>query len=188
MANNYYGTVASLAWILGHYFYKGEHYVWLAEEYYPYRLPNPKSSNPHLIYQDLYQPWKDKDDHDKFITEVRLNLRKGVIAKEGSGVIPPSTATELKHICDQVDITFLYPVVYRVDIDAIDQRRQKKAGSALAGSHEVLVEDLKENTEFEIFFLDYEVDPDFKKLVVDGLRGLGPATMKDVLTILKGRC
>jgi hypothetical protein len=188
MANNYYGTVASLAWILGHYFYNGEHYVWLAEEYYPYRLPNPKSSNPHLIYQDLYQPWKDKDDYDKFVREVRLNQRKGVIAKQGAGVITSSEATDLKQICDQVDITFLYPVVYKVDIDAIDQHRQKRAGSALAGSHEVLVEDLKEKTEFEIFFLDYEVDPDFKKLVVDELNGLGPTKRGVALTILKGRC
>ena len=157
MAHNYYGTVPSLAWILGHYFYKAEHYVWLAEQYYPYRLPNPKSSNPHLIYQDLYQPWKDKDDLDKFIQHMRLKLRTGVIAKEASGVITSSDATELKDVCDRVDITFLYPVVYKVDMTGILKSRQKKAGSAAAGSHEILVEDLKE-TEFEIFFLDYEAD------------------------------
>lgn len=188
MANNYYGTLASLAWILGHYFYNGEHYVWLAEEYYPYRLPNPKSSNPHLIYQDLYQPWKDKDDYDKFIQETRLSLRKGLIAKEVAGVITPPEATDLKHVCDKVDITFLYPVVYKVDIDAIDAHRQKKAGSALAGSHEVLVEDLDEKNEFEIIFLDYEVDPDFKKLVIDELSGASRTRAVDALTILKGRC
>ena len=67
MPRYYYGAVPSLAWILGHYFYGGTHFAWLAAEYYPYRLPNPKSSNPHLIYQDLYQPWRDCDDFDKTI-------------------------------------------------------------------------------------------------------------------------
>ena len=189
MAKNYYGTVASLAWIFGHYFYNQEHYVWLAEEYYPYRLPNPKSSNPHLIYQDLYQPWKDKDDYDKFIQEVRLNLRKGVIAKEAEtpSVITSSEATELKHICDQVDITFFYPVVYQVDIDPIASSRQTKAGSARVGSREVLVKDLKE-TEFEIIFLDYEMDIDFKKLVVEEISGKSSTARADALKKLRGRC
>jgi hypothetical protein len=187
VAYNYYGTVASLAWILGHYFYKAEHYVWLAQEYYPYRLPNPKSSNPYLIYQDFYQPWKDKDDFDKFIQQMRLKLRAGVIAKETNGVITASDATDLKDICDRVDITFFYPVVYQVDMAKISKSRQKKAGSAAAGSHEILVEDLKE-TEFEIFFLDYDADPDFKKLVPDEVRVPSSTTATDALKTLKGRC
>jgi hypothetical protein len=184
MADYFYGTVASLAWVFGHYFYKREHYVWLAEEYFTYGLPNPKSSDPHLIYQDIYQPWKDRDDYDKFIGGIRLNLRKGVIAKEMATVINSSDASDLKDICDNVDITFLYPLVYKVDITSIPGSRQIKKGSALTGSHEVLVEDLKES-EFEILFLDYEMDSDFKQLISDELKGAGPA---DALNILKGRC
>jgi hypothetical protein len=186
MADNYYGAIAVLAWIFGHYFYHGEHYVWLAEEYYPYRLPNPKSSNPHLVYADLYQPWKDRDDHDKFIQSLRLNLRKGVIAKESAGKIDPHDAARLKTVCDKVDITFLYPIVLKVDIDNVKPvSRHKKAGSALAGSSEILVEDLNE-TEFDIIFLDYESDPAFKQLVVDEINGISPSV--DVLTTLEGRC
>jgi hypothetical protein len=117
MADNYYGTVPALAWILNHYFYRQEHYTWLAEEYYPYRLPNPKSSNPHIIYQNLYQPWKDKDDFDKDILQVRLSLRKGVMAKETASVITSAESTDLKDVCDKIDIVFLYPLVYRVDIN-----------------------------------------------------------------------
>ncbi len=187
MANNYYGTVATLAWILGHYFYNREHYVWLAEEYYPYRLPNPKPSNPHLVYQDLYQPWKDRDDYDKFIQSIRLNLRKGIIAKESAGILTASDSARLKTVCDKVDITFLYPVVLKVDMDLIDVARQTKAGSALAGSSEILVEHLKE-TEFEIVFLDYESDSDFRLLVVDEVNGVSSTTSVDALTKLEGRC
>lgn len=187
MADNYYGTIASLAWIFGHYFYNQEHYVWLAEEYYPYRLLNPKSSNPHLIYQDLYQPWKDRDDYDRYVQTNRLNLRKGVIAKESAGTITSSDAARLKTVCDNVDITFLYPIVLKVDIDVIPSSRRTKAGSALVGSSEILVKDLKE-TEFEIVFLDYQSDSDFKVLVLDELNGVTATTAADALTTLEGRC
>jgi hypothetical protein len=188
MANNYYGTIAALAWVFGHYFYKQEHYVWLAKEYYPYRLPNPKSSNPHLIYQDLYQPWKDKDDYDKYIQQVRLKLRAGVIAKEAAGVITTTDASELKNICDKVDIVFLYPIVLRVNLGVIAPTRQKRKNSAVsAGSSEVLVEDLKES-EMEIIFLDYETDPDFKTLVVDEITKTTTTTYTDSMNKLKGRC
>lgn len=131
MADNYYGTIPTLAWILNHYFYKASHYMWLAEEYFPYRLPNPKSSNPHLVYQNLYQPWKDQDDFDKDILQVRLNLRKGVIEKEEAGVIIPADALRLKDICDRVDIVFLYPIVYRVNIDSVNPPTRRKKRVAL---------------------------------------------------------
>jgi len=187
MADNFYGTVASLAWIFGHYFYNREHYVWLAEEYFTYGLPNPKSSDPHLIYQDLYQPWKDNDDYDKFIGGSRLNLKKGVIAKESAGKISSSLATDLKDICDNVDITFLYPLVYKVDITSIAKSRKKQRGSALTGSHEVLVEDLQES-EFEILFLDYEVDLHFKQIVSDEINRVTATTAGEAVRILRGRC
>jgi hypothetical protein len=61
----------------------------------------------------------------------------------------------------------LYPLLYRVDIDGIASSRRVTAGSgATVGSSEYLVMDLRES-EFTIFFLDFESDTDFKKLVVD---------------------
>lgn len=187
MADNYYGTVATLAWIFNHYFYKKTHYTWLAEEYYPYRLPNPKSSNPHLTYQDLYQPWKDRDDFDKFIQQIRLNIRKGVIAKETAGDITPADATRLKDICDKVDIVFLYPVVYRVDIEKIDKGRQKLSRSGVtAGSAEILVEDLGEG-EFDILFLDFVSDKDFEAIVVNEISSPS-VTSTDAMDILERNC
>jgi hypothetical protein len=178
---NYYSCVPSLAWILGHYFYNGTHYTWIAEEYFPYRLPNPKSSNPHLIYQDLYQPWKDSDDFDKFVIQSRINLRKGVIAQELSGTITTSEATDLKDICDKIEIVFFYPIIYRMDIfqTGFNNGRLRSAGSAGVGSHEYLISDLKE-TEFEVIFLDFHGDPDFSNLM--------SGSAANPLTILKGRC
>lgn len=123
MAKNYYGCIPVLAWLLCHYFYNREHYVWVAERYYPYRLPNPRSSNPHRIYEDLYEPWMDADNFDKYISQTRLSLRNGVEAKEKAGVIMPADATRLKKICDKVEVTFFCPIVLRLDIDQIDGAR-----------------------------------------------------------------
>ncbi|MDQ6701406.1 MAG: hypothetical protein M3Z36_14600 [Acidobacteriota bacterium] len=186
--NYYYGTTTALAWILGHYFYGAGHRAWVSREYYPYRLPNPKSSNPHLIYQDLYQPWRDRDDFDKYITQARLNARKSVIAQELASVIDPQHAPELKEICDRIDILFLYPFILRVDIDRIratDPARLILAGSALAGSCEFLIERLRESpSEFSILFLDFRDDPDFKRLVFDEYH----SPMPDAQCAQRARC
>lgn len=189
MANSYYGTLTTLAWVFGHYFYGRKHYTWVAKEYYPYRLPNPKSSNPHLIYQDLYQPWKDKDDNDKFVLQARLNLRKSVKAQENAGKITSSEARSLKKVCDKVDIVFLYPVVFRIkDINNIHSSRRSVAGSGLtAGSSEYLIKDLDES-EFEIFFLDFDSDVSFQNLVIDEMSTPGLNTDRTALSILEGRC
>jgi hypothetical protein len=183
----FYGTVPSLAWILSHYFYGAVHYSWLATEYYPYRLPNPKSSNPHLIYQDLYQPWRDRDDFDKTINGYRFNLRKGVTAREGTAVLAPALAARLKDICDLIDIAFFYPLVYRVDIATIPATRQHVGGSGLLGSAEVLVPDLGE-TEFDILFLDDTTDTDVTTLVISELAAPSSISATSALTILEGRC
>lgn len=50
--NHYYSTQPLLAWSLNRHFYSGLHYMYVAP-FYPYRLPNPKSSNPLEIYRDL---------------------------------------------------------------------------------------------------------------------------------------
>src|SRR5215211_7773317 len=76
MTDNHYGTVATLKWILSHYFYGGEHYAWLSAEYYPYRRPNPPSSDPHAIYETLYKVWKDRDDFNNYVDGVRESLRR----------------------------------------------------------------------------------------------------------------
>ena len=192
--NYYYGTTTALAWILGHYFYGAGHRAWVSKEYYPYRLPNPKSSNPHLIYQDLYQPWRDRDDFDKYVTQARLNARKSVIAQELANAVNPAHAPELKEICDRLDIVFLYPFIVRVDIDRIrvaDSARLIVAGSGLAGSCEFLIERLREiPSEFSILFLDFQDDPDFKRFVFDEYHGTLPSasTASDARQALLARC
>lgn len=188
MAKNYYGCIPALAWLLCHYFYNREHYVWVAERFYPYRLPNPRSSNPHRIYEDLYEPWMDADNFDKYISQTRLSLRNGVEAKEKSGVIMPADATRLKKICDKVEVTFFCPIVLRLDIDQIDGARRKTAGSgASVGSHEYLIPDLREN-EFDILFLDVIQDPAVQQLVVDEIAGTSGGTAPaDAMDLLETR-
>jgi len=107
----HYYTTSFLAYCLNHYFYRGTHYIWAAGEFYPYRAKNPKSSNPYLIYQFLYQPWKDSDPYDKFIVQQRIALRKGVIAQEKAGIITNACGRSLRKICNKVEVTFFYPIV-----------------------------------------------------------------------------
>lgn len=178
----HYSATPFLAWAINHYFYNGIHYVWAAGDFYPYRQPNPKSSNPLLIYLDIYHPWKDSDPYDKFIAQQRLSLRKGVLAQQILGTITAYRATKLKEICDKVDVAFFYPVVYRIDTSKIASTRLKIAGSGTAGSKELLIEDLAEN-EFDILFLDFYGDPDFDALKVGSI---GDVTL--ARPILKGRC
>ncbi len=178
----YYSTQSFLSWCLGHHFYGGSHWVWAARPYYPYGERNPKSSNPYLVYGDLYQPWKDSDNFDKFVSQNRVSLRRGVVAKRKSGALPHALGRKLERICEKVDILFFYPLVYRFDLDMIAPGRWTFSGSALAGSTEVLVKDLAES-EFSILFSDFESDGDFNKLARDT-----SLSSKDALDLLLGRC
>jgi hypothetical protein len=160
--NYYYSTQPLLAWCLNRHFYDGLHYVYVAP-FYPYRLPNPKSSNPLEIYRDLYHPWRDRDEYDKTMTQVRLGLRKGVQAHQRGGLLDAYRADELARICDTIDIKFFFPIVYRVDIDALDPARLRKAGSGLsAASVEYLVSDLRDG-EFDVLLYS-NVDSDLQEL------------------------
>lgn len=166
-----YSSTTFLAYCVNHHFYGGTHYVWAAGDFYPYRQPNPKSSNPLLTYVDIYEPWKDSDPYDKFLVQHRLALRKGVVAQQKAGQVSRSVARRLRRVIDKIDIRFLYPIVYRIDLSAIPQNRQQQAGSASSGSNEVLIADLSE-TEFDILFLDFRGDPDFDML--NPLSGAAP--------------
>lgn len=178
----YYSTQSFLSWCLGHYFYGGLHWVWAAHPFFPYGEGNPKSSNPYLIYGDLYQPWKDGDNFDKFVAQNRVNLRRGVAVKVKGGGLSPALGRKLQRICDKLDILFFYPVVYRFELDAIPAARQKFARSALVGSTEVLVEDLAEE-EFTVLFSDFTGDAHFDALARD--RSL---SSEEALELLAGRC
>jgi hypothetical protein len=158
----YYSTQTFLAWCLNRHFYDDLHYAYVAP-FYPYRLANPKSSNPLELYRDLYQPWADRDEFDLFITTCRIRLAKGIVAKEGEGVLPPEVASRLMNICNRVSVKFFYPIVYRVDIDAVGDWRLKKAGSGLLNSDEYLITDL-DGGEFDLLFYDEHVDEDRQDL------------------------
>ena len=162
--SHYYSTQPFFAWCLNRHFYGGRHYVHVAP-FYPYRKANPKSSNPLEIYKDLYHPWLDRDDFDKFILQTRVNLRKGILAHKKDRRISSDLADHLERLCDKVDIRFFCPVVYRVDTDNISATRLQRAGSALLlDSDEYLITDLRDE-EFELLFYDKtKVDEALNKL------------------------
>jgi hypothetical protein len=163
----YYGVQSGLSYILNHYFYGAIHYTYLAREYYTYRRKNPRSSNPHRVYEDLYEPWKDKDEYSKVINQSRLNIKNGILAQKTRGTITTAQALRLGLICDEIDVGVFYPLVYRVDIASISRARLLKAGSGLTGSLEYLIEGLNESEINEILFLDYEKDEVIKVLIRD---------------------
>ncbi len=158
MSRYYYSTQPFLAWCYNHYFFNGVHFAWLGAPFYPYRLPNPTSSNPLRIYQDLYEPWKDRDRFSFKIEQMRLGIRKGVI----QNTRPLSrNRRKLTYICDSISHVFFYPIVYRVDIDLIlpAGRKLVTGSGATVGSQEYKVTDLKEQPpEFDLILVDLEME------------------------------
>ncbi|MEO1289820.1 MAG: hypothetical protein AAFV93_18825, partial [Chloroflexota bacterium] len=152
MPNYYYSTQTFLAWCLNHYFYNQEHYIYCGAPFYPYKTTNPVSSNPYRIYGALYEPFKEQDNYNAWIARLRLSLQKGVQHR----IKDKSLRNDLLDICDMIDISFFYPIVYRIDLDAIDEARLtvQNSGSEV-NSNEYLIETLLES-EFEILFQDYQ--------------------------------
>jgi hypothetical protein len=186
MAEHYYSTKSVLNWVIAHYFYGATHYTWLANCFYPYGQGNPKSSNPLLNYQDLYQPWKDADPFDKFIASSRINLIKGIMRKEKDGALSAAQGAALRDICDKISTLFFYPIVFRVDLDRIAADRRIVANSGLRGSSEYLVQDLQES-EFDILFLDFSADADFAALAAGIMGSGGYIDSYQVMDILERR-
>jgi len=155
----YYSIQPFLAWCLNHYFYNEIHYVWASQYFFPYRKLNPKSSNPYQMFQDLYQPCVDRDPHDAFIQQKRIKLRAGVDAVIGD---PQSSKHQhrshyydLLYVCDNIDETFFWPVVYLIDGDVATNKKGEPGNSALVGSDERLIKNLAED-EFTIILPDFD--------------------------------
>jgi hypothetical protein len=154
----YYSTQPFLAWAMNHWVYGGKHYVWASRYFLPYRLTNPKSSNPYEMYRDLYLPSRDNDRHDPTIRQKRINLRAGVEAVVRANPSHPfhHRAADLFQICDQIEPTFFWPVLYLVDGGAT--AGGILANSALLGSEECLVTTLHEST-LMVVFPDFDREP-----------------------------
>jgi len=185
MPRYYYGAVPALAWILNHYFYGGLHYNWLAAEFHPSRT-NPHSSNPYVVYGQLYAAWSWPDERDKFVAQLRSALSAGVVAHEERRTPDAALAQRLRSICSNTSVAFFYPVVYRVDMERIPPARQVVAGSGEDGSNEFLVRDLGE-TEFELLFADNREDADFVRFVLDARTRPSRSSKDAVLVSLEGR-
>jgi hypothetical protein len=178
--------VPVLAWIINHYFYGGVHYSWLAGEFAP-MLRNPKSSNPYLIYGDLYWAWVKRDRYDKYVNDTRRTHAAIAAKKQRSGQLDQVTAARLIRVCTSDKVVALcYPVIYRVDLQRIAEARRLMRNSALEGSQEVLVEDLQES-EFDVLFADNVSDDLFVSVVLEEMANSGGKDPLEVLTLLEER-
>ncbi len=156
MPATYYSTTTFLTLSINKHLYGGKHFTYVAEGFYPYGKRNPKSSNPLLIFTDLYQPWWDRDPYDKFVAQHRMSVRKGVLAKEKDRTISRRIAMDLYRVADRIDLDFFCPVVYRINTNInslVAAGRAVLAGSGLTGSSEYLIREL-DNSEFDIYFDD----------------------------------
>jgi hypothetical protein len=169
MPRYYYGTVPALAWIINHYFYARTHYAWLAAAFLPHR-ENPGSSNPYKLYELLYEPWAERDRYSRFIDSYRDSLIDGVVAQEDAGTVDADTAARLRRVCELVSVDLFYPILYRVNVNAISSSRRVVANSGLEGSREILVTDLREH-EFDVLFCDNVRDEYFARIVLGELEG-----------------
>lgn len=151
LPNHWYSTQPFLAWVINHYFYRARHYCWVATPFYPYQLKNPRSSRPMDLYRDYYEPWKERDVFSDFLAGKRTALGNGVRANKG--ILTTTQYRSLRKICRAIDVQFLYPIVYRVDLNPIDLGRLVVSGSGLTGSQEYLIEVLQEH-EFDIMLFN----------------------------------
>jgi hypothetical protein len=158
----YYSTQPFLAWVLNHYAHGGTHYAFVAP-FLPYRLPNPSTSNPHKLFARFYEAWKDEDENDPTVAQNRLGLRKGIML---NAALQGEWETRLKAACDKASVNYFCPVVYRVNVADIPERRRAVEGSGRHGSDEYLIEDLRED-EFDVLFFDYH-DDDLLRELYDG--------------------
>lgn len=169
MYEYFYSTKTLLELTLGSCFFKRRHYIYVTKVIYPVKT-NPKSSNPLLIFIDLYNPWKDSDEHDKYINSLRLNIRKGVMAKRDEGVIDREESDNILDICDQASVKLFQPVVLRIRRSDIAPDRIHRSGSGLKGSDEGRIDDLHD-TEFEILFADECAGNKCAKQIIAACRG-----------------
>jgi hypothetical protein len=139
---------------------------------------NPASSNPFVIYHELYMPWKDDDAHSKIVHQYRIAARTAIHAHRDS--LEGDIARRLESVAECVSVRLFLPVVYRVDLERIDESRRAVAGSGLSGSREVLVKDLLEE-EFDVLFLDDVAGTHLAAL----MDAIAPS---DALVILEEQC
>jgi len=165
MANRYYSTKTVLDWLISHYVMGRKHYTYAAIEFFPYRRPNPESSNPLHLYRNYYTAWKDKDGYSQMILQKKAALRAALDKTVIHDILDRQTADRITDAIDNADSSLFYPIVYVVDIDNIASHRLEKAGSAIAAaSHEVLIRDLNED-EFEILFDDFREDQELANML-----------------------
>ncbi|MEQ8627106.1 hypothetical protein [Ekhidna sp.] len=105
------------------------------------------------IYERLYCMWKHEDDLDKDLDSYRRTYEAVLTLKASENQIDANFVDKLIFMIATAHTDFFFPIVYRLDPDSISDDRKLKENSALKGSREFLVKDLKDN-EFDMLFLE----------------------------------
>jgi hypothetical protein len=182
----WYSAKTAVDWLLCHHALKGRHFAWFAPEFDTYRKSNPESSNPHVLYHGYMAAWRDSDDFAACVTMKRISLCNALEKNVDAGLLGIAEADELKETIERADISLFYPLVYRINFDAIEPSRRKTAvGSGAKGSEECLIVDLQEQ-EFELLFAHFREDPELKTMILDS-HGSGDYTERYALMDLVER-
>ena len=123
-------------------------------------------------------PWKDEDGYSKIVQQYRIGARNAINAHRHE--LDGDLARRLALIAERVSVGLFLPVVYRLDLNQLDESRRTIAGSGLTGSREFLVSDLVED-EFDLLFLD-----NVAGTYLAGLMDTIPPS--DALVILEAQC
>lgn len=185
MARYYYGTVPVLAWIINHYFFARTHHAWLADAFLPHDA-GPGAPNPHAAYARLYEPWARRDGDARVVSGYRAALLKGVVRQQRARQLDGATAARLRRLCETAGAELFYPVLYRVNLDAIAPARRVPPRPGARDGREVLVADLRES-EFDLLFTDNVRDDYFAPVVLGELEGSVRMHPMAVLALLEAR-
>jgi hypothetical protein len=111
--------------------------------------------------------WRDGDDFSALVSTKRISLCNALEKNADAGLLDRSHADDLKETVERAYISLFYPLVYRIDINAIDpSRRDPAVGSCPRGSDECLIVDLQEH-EFELLFAHFREDAELKTMLLD---------------------
>jgi hypothetical protein len=154
MNEHHYSATTCADWILHFHFFDRKHVLWFSPMFYTYRMPNPRTSNPLRVYEELFEMWFDRDEHSPKYKDKLLSLVNKINKRQDLGLLEDSMARRLKELFSTLSPDFMFPFIVRVNDKSCPPKTRLLAGSgATAGSKEFLVVDLDDSV-CELLFVD----------------------------------
>jgi hypothetical protein len=96
------------------------------------------------LYHGYISAWRDADDFSALVSTKRISLCKALEKNADVGLLQRLDADDLKETVERAHISLFYPLLYRIDMNAIDPgRRNSAVGSGARGSDECLIVDFR---------------------------------------------